>query len=234
MPPALGSRSPFFPAPDACWLLLTPLFTKLRFALQSGVHWSFFCLSYSSFRSFIRARYVVPPVSQGDDGESGRNALFAAINRGEAITSGLRKVTDDMKTHKNPALRAAQTTPIKPPKPTQQQTETQNRTPSAPAKGVLELRENKWKTGVVFEHLISSLDVVNCQSVQVQSMGQLATVNIDKTDGCQVYLSADSKFANVITAKSSEINMLIPKDDGEFVSYFRTSLIAAKLIMHTR
>ena len=33
-------------------------------------------------------------------------ALFAEINRGDAVTKGLRKVTDDMKTHKNPELRA--------------------------------------------------------------------------------------------------------------------------------
>uniref|UniRef100_A0A914RFK6 Uncharacterized protein n=1 Tax=Parascaris equorum TaxID=6256 RepID=A0A914RFK6_PAREQ len=35
-----------------------------------------------------------------------RAALFAEINKGEDITKGLRKVTADMQTHKNPALRA--------------------------------------------------------------------------------------------------------------------------------
>ena len=38
-------------------------------------------------------------------------ALFAEINRGDAITKGLRKVTDDMKTHKNPELRVAGSAP---------------------------------------------------------------------------------------------------------------------------
>lgn len=33
-------------------------------------------------------------------------ALFAEINRGDALMKGLRKVTGDMKTHKNPELRA--------------------------------------------------------------------------------------------------------------------------------
>lgn len=83
---------------------------------------------------------LYPYSSQGNAG--GRSALFAEINRGEAVTSGLRKVTDDMKTHKNPALRAPSDTPIKPPKPTQNQIPRQNQ--STPQKGVLELRGNKW------------------------------------------------------------------------------------------
>ncbi|KAF7256426.1 hypothetical protein EG68_06826 [Paragonimus skrjabini miyazakii] len=202
---------------------------------------------------------------ESSDDPNGRGALFAQLNRGENVTAGLRKVTDDMKTHKNPELRAApglkphasaNKAPIKPPKP--------GSAPSADrqSQAVLELRGNKWvvenfqnqhlhvtetepkqtvyiykcvgctveikgkinsimvdnckKTGVVFDDVISSLDVVNCQSVQTQCLGKLQTVNVDKTDGCQIYLSAASKFADVITAKSSEINMLIPKEDGEF------------------
>ncbi|VDO80919.1 unnamed protein product [Schistosoma mattheei] len=82
------------------------------------------------------------------------------------------------------------------------------------------LLDNCKKTGVVFDHLISSIDVVNCQSVKIQCLGQLSTVNIDKTDGCQVFLSEDSKYADVITAKSSEINILIPKGTDDFVSFF--------------
>lgn len=39
------------------------------------------------------------------DGNVSRDALFAEINKGEAITAGLKKVTADMQTHKNPALR---------------------------------------------------------------------------------------------------------------------------------
>lgn len=46
----------------------------------------------------------------------------------------------------------------------------------------------------------------------------MPTINIDKTDGCQVYLSEESKGVDIITAKSSEMNILIPKADGDFVS----------------
>ena len=51
-----------------------------------------------------------------------------------------------------------------------------------------------------------------------QVTGKVNTVNIDKTDGCMVYLSKDSVDANIVTAKSSEMNILVPDDSGEFVS----------------
>lgn len=49
-------------------------------------------------------------------------------------------------------------------------------------------------------------------------MGQCPTVSIDKTDGCQMYLSKESLNAEIVTAKSSEMNILVPKEDGDFVS----------------
>ncbi|CAH8438501.1 unnamed protein product [Dicrocoelium dendriticum] len=198
---------------------------------------------------------------QSDNLDS-RGALFKLLNQGEKVTAGLRKVTDDMKTHKNPALRAAsgaEPAPAVAAKPKSAAVATAKQPP------VLELRGNKWvvenqdkqqlaitqtqpkqsvyvfncvectlqikgkvnslmldkckKTGAVFDDIIASVDVVNCQSVQVQSMGKLQTVNVDKTDGCQIYLSAESKFADVIMAKSSELNILVPKPDGEFEEY---------------
>lgn len=46
----------------------------------------------------------------------------------------------------------------------------------------------------------------------------MPTISIDKTDGCQVYLSKESLSCDIISAKSSEMNILIPKGDGDFVS----------------
>ncbi|CAL8095003.1 unnamed protein product [Calicophoron daubneyi] len=216
-----------------------------------------------------------------EDDSVDRSALFAQLNRGEAVTAGLRKVTDDMKTHKNPKLRGAppiqpqKAAPAKPPKP--------GKLINAPKKssGSLELNGNKWivenfeneqltldkteqkqsvyvykctrctviikgkinsisvdnckKTGVLFDNLISSLDVVNCQSVSVQTTGVLQTVNVDKTDGCQIYLSKQSQSADVITAKCSGVNILIPKDDGDFDEYpvpeqFKTNFTGKGLV----
>ena len=39
-----------------------------------------------------------------------------------------------------------------------------------------------------------------------------------------MYLSKDSLDAEIVTAKSSEMNILVPKDDGDFVSYLLFAL----------
>lgn len=44
----------------------------------------------------------------------GTDALFAELNKGEGVTSGLRKVNKEEMTHKNPALRASGTVPASP------------------------------------------------------------------------------------------------------------------------
>ena len=47
-------------------------------------------------------------------------------------------------------------------------------------------------------------------------MGKCPTVSIDKTDGCQIYLSKDSIKCEIISAKSSEMNVCIPpKVEGD-------------------
>ena len=89
------------------------------------------------------------------------------------------------------------------------------------------------KTGLVFDSVVAGVELVNCQSVQVQIMGSSPTIAVDKTDGCQMFLSSDSLGINIISSKSSEMNVLIPKDD-EFVEIpvpeqFRTVVSGMKL-----
>lgn len=205
------------------------------------------------------------PPSGGSKDDDTRAALFADLSKGEDVTKGLRKVTDDMKTHKNPTLRdqpAGKPTPSAKPsigaKPQPQ------KAPAHPPKCALE--SNKWvieyqkdnrnlligdtemkqtvyiykcenctiqikgkvnaitldsckKSAVVFDEAIASLDVINCQSVQAQMMVKVPTVSIDKTDGCMVYLSQDSLNTQIVTAKSSEMNILIPDGSGDFKEF---------------
>lgn len=74
------------------------------------------------------------------------------------------------------------------------------------------------KTGVVLDSVVSSVEFVNCQSVQMQVLNKVPTVSIDKTDGCQIYLNDQSLDVSIVSAKSSEMNVLVPKD-GDFVSF---------------
>lgn len=48
-------------------------------------------------------------------------------------------------------------------------------------------------------------------------MGTMPILAIQKTDGCQVYLSLKSLNAEIVTSKSSEMNILVPDETGEFV-----------------
>lgn len=75
------------------------------------------------------------------------------------------------------------------------------------------------KTSVVFDNLLSQVEVINSQSIEIQTLGTLPTVSIQKTDGCQVYLSKESLGAEIVTSKSSEMNILAPQGD-DFVSSF--------------
>lgn len=73
--------------------------------------------------------------------------------------------------------------------------------------------DNCIKTAVVFDSSVSSVEIVNCRDMKIQVTGTVPTIAIDKTDGIQVYLSKDSLNAEIITAKSSEMNICVPKDD---------------------
>lgn len=227
---------------------------------------------------------VSASASSGGSDEA-RGALFSELNKGEDITKSLKKVSADMQTHKNPALRFNSPQPFKPtttPKPGA------GKTAAAPAKQQAvkpprcALEGKKWvveyqhgnknvviqdtemkqtvyiykcenstihvkgkvnaitldgckKTGLVFDEAISSIDFINCQSVQVQVLHQVPTVSIDKTDGCMIYLSKQSLHTQVVSAKSSEMNVLIPDNSGEFKEYpipeqFRTNWNGKQLV----
>ncbi|KAK2167636.1 hypothetical protein NP493_1269g00039 [Ridgeia piscesae] len=215
-----------------------------------------------------------------------RSALFADLNKGGSVTSGLKKVTNDMKTHKNPALRLTTAQPYKPSAAAQVSAKTVksfgsggDSKPPKPAKCALEGKkwvvehqhgnknvvisdtnqkqtvyifncdnstiqvkgklnsislDNCKKTGLVFEDVISAIDVVNCKSVQIQVLGKVPTINVDKTDGCMMYLSKDSLKTEIVSAKSSEMNVLIPDASGQFKEYvipeqFKTTFDGKKL-----
>lgn len=48
-------------------------------------------------------------------------------------------------------------------------------------------------------------------------LGKVPTISIDKTDGCQMYLSPESLNVEIVSSKSSEMNVLVPQGNGDFV-----------------
>ena len=184
----------------------------------------------------------------------GMSAVFKELNKGEAITSGLRKVTDDMKS-KNRADRsgfvatggggaggpAKTAKAAKPPKFALDgkkwavEHQVGNRTlviedvnPKQTVyvydcvDCVIQIKgkannitlDKCAKTGVVFEDVLATCELVNCVSMQVQCTGAVPTVAIDKVDGCQVFLGPKSYGAEITTAKCSEVNVVCVPEEG--------------------
>lgn len=211
-----------------------------------------------------------------------RGNLLASLQKGADITKGLKKVSDDQKTHKNPGLRGSSLVPTKAEKPAVPPKKAVYGAATAVAKPPkLELDGKKWnveyfkgnpslvieetetnqsvyvfkcegstikisgkcnniildsckKTAVVFDSVVSSCEFINCQSVQMQVLGTCPTVSVEKTDGCQMYLSKDSVGAEIVTAKSSEMNVMIPQGE-DFVEQaipeqFKTMVKGGKLV----
>ncbi len=91
------------------------------------------------------------------------------------------------------------------------------------------------RVGVLFDDVLSTVEFINCKNVQMQVLGKVPTVNIEKTDGCQVYLSRNSLQTEVVSSKSSSMNLLIPnQDDDEFTEQPVPEQFKTTLNMKTR
>lgn len=207
-----------------------------------------------------------PVTSSKDSPQGAATALFSEINKaGNNIASGLRKVRDDQKTHKNKDLRKTGPVPDKP-KPAFGGAP---KAAAAPVKKppVFQLQGKKWiveyqdnnkdivisdplpsqtvyiyscknttvqvkgkinsmvvdnckKTAVVLDGVIGTVEFINCQSVQCQVNETVPTVSIDKTDGCQVFFPNGIGSTEIVTAKSSEMNIMVPKPGGQDMAEF--------------
>jgi len=71
------------------------------------------------------------------------------------------------------------------------------------------------KVAVVFENVVASFEAVNCRSIEVQVTGRVPSIAIDKTSGCQIYLGKSALDTEIVTSKSSEMNVLIPSSDPD-------------------
>ncbi|KAJ2731883.1 suppressor of rasval19 [Coemansia sp. BCRC 34962] len=230
-----------------------------------------------------------PPVytdsgeADGSAGATTRGALFADLNKGGEITSGLRKVEKDQMTHKNPTLRATGLVKEIPHSAStaQQQAPAKQRSPRMELQGskwvvenygtehlTIEATETKQtvymfncagttleikgklngvaidscqKCGIVFDSLVAQCEIVNCKSVQVQARETVPAIQIDRTDGAQVFLSEAARDnTQITTAKASEVNVSYPHEtlnpeDDNFVEQpipeqFQTVVKNGKLV----
>uniref|UniRef100_A0A3Q1FKW2 Adenylyl cyclase-associated protein n=1 Tax=Acanthochromis polyacanthus TaxID=80966 RepID=A0A3Q1FKW2_9TELE len=198
---------------------------------------------------------------QADGAAAQHSALFAQLNQGMDITKGLKHVSDDQKTHKNPNIRSQ--TGVATNKSKKAGPGNSPRLAAQKKPPLLELEGKKWrvenfeqkhdlviddtelkqvvyvfscnnstvqvkgkmnsiiidncqKLGLVFENVVGIVEIINSKAVQLQVLGTVPTISINKTEGCQVYLSKDSLNCDIVSAKSSEMNILIPEGEDDY------------------
>lgn len=213
------------------------------------------------------------------------NAVFSDLNKGEGVTSGLRKVDKSEMTHKNPSLRG--TAPV----PAVDEASKAGRPSVAKKPAALQkkpprcdLDGNKWtvenyegsrdivienteishiinifscknsviqikgkvnaismvscsKTSILLGSTVSALSVTSSPSFTIQILGVVPTILVDSTDSGQIYLSKESLGAEIITSKTSALNISLPiqgGEEGEFVEravpeQMKTTVVDGKL-----
>jgi len=96
-------------------------------------------------------------------------------------------------------------------------------------------------TGVIFEEAIAACEAVNCTSLQIQVIEKVPSVSVDKCTGVQIFLSKTSVNAEIITSKSSEMNLVIPKSDDtvelpipeQYISKIKDGKLVTEIVAHT-
>mmetsp|Transcript_107022 Transcript_107022/g.303279 ORF Transcript_107022/g.303279 Transcript_107022/m.303279 type:complete len:500 (-) Transcript_107022:125-1624(-) len=71
------------------------------------------------------------------------------------------------------------------------------------------------KVAVICADVLSSVEMVNSNKVQVQTTGKVNSFAVDKCDGVMIWLSKESLGAEIVTSKSSEMNVTIPQEGGD-------------------
>jgi len=72
------------------------------------------------------------------------------------------------------------------------------------------------KTGVIFDTAVVSLEMVNCKGTKAQVNVSVPSITVDNTSGATIFLAKDAQGAEVYTSKSTEVNLNVAKEDGDF------------------
>merc|ERR1712094_84125 len=68
---------------------------------------------------------------------------------------------------------------------------------------------------VVTKDVLSVVELVNSDRCQVQCDGKVLQVQVDKCNGFGLWLNKESIECEIVSSKSSEMNVTIPDDKGD-------------------
>ncbi|KAI9021989.1 adenylate cyclase associated N terminal-domain-containing protein [Hyaloraphidium curvatum] len=160
-------------------------------------------------------KYGGPPAPAA---EGGAQALFSELNKGAAVTAGLKHVDKSQMTHKNPALRAGGTVPdLEKEKAKKAPAAAPAAAASAPAKPPRkELDGNKWSV----ENFVGDKEIVvegveakqivyiyNLQDCTVQVKGKVNAVAIDNCRKTGILLESVVSSVEVVNSKSLQVQV---------------------------
>ncbi|CAD5115963.1 DgyrCDS4893 [Dimorphilus gyrociliatus] len=187
----------------------------------------------------------VDDVGSAGDSESSRAALFADLNKGLSVTSGLKKVTDDMKTHKNPNLKShGVVTGNKTSNATSAAGKSKQEVKKPPMKA---LQNKKWIVEY-FDNDTVTIDktepkqtvyIYKCNNTTVQVKGKVNSVVLDTSKKTNVVFDETIATFDVINCQSVKCQVSykaptvsIDKTDGCLVylskEYANTRIVTAK------
>jgi adenylyl cyclase-associated protein len=160
-------------------------------------------------------------------GEVGMGAVFAELNKGEGITSGLKKVDKSQMTHKNPELRK-KAVPMPPKKP-------KNLTSASSVTSVIEekkvpqkakkapqneLVDNKWMITHVTKadvpngmitidgSMDQSVYIGNCEGIVVQIKGKVNAISVNMSEKVGVVIEKAISSVELTKCKKCEVQVI--------------------------
>jgi len=163
-----------------------------------------------------------PPPAADDDSSSSKGgsapntgALFAALNKGGAITSGLKKVDKSQMTHKNPELRAASVVPAsasegKSKAPAKAQQGVKKGTPKfelQDKKWVVEWQENNQNIQIAETELRQTVYIYKCEKSVVQITGKVNSITLDGCKRVSVVFSDAVAQIELVNCISCEVQI---------------------------
>jgi len=75
--------------------------------------------------------------------------------------------------------------------------------------------DNCLKVNIIMKDVISVVELVNSDRCKIQVTGKVNMLAVDKCDGVSLYLNKESLECEIVTSKSSEMNLTIPDPQDE-------------------
>ncbi|PQE29175.1 adenylyl cyclase-associated protein [Rutstroemia sp. NJR-2017a BBW] len=169
----------------------------------------------------------IPKAAPKADASSGLGAVFSELNKGEAVTKGLRKVNAEQMTHKNPSLRAGATVPTrsdsqsslssnrgKSPAPGKKPKPESMRTKKPPVKRlegkkwIIENFENEPEPIEIEVDLSQSILISRCVKTTIMVKGKANAITIDNSPRLSLVVESLVSSIDVIKAPNLALQVL--------------------------